>query len=312
MRRMPSPSQKIEARTFPAGFCTWNLWGGVSRYAATPLIVALSPGHSNITRFCPWSPIATGNHLDRAKKNSRSCSDNWHCWHFLSVFRHFGIHFAESFRMSKSSWMMDQNCSREMPSCSAIELAEIRRSSKISSCIWSIITGVVTALGRPGRVVSQIEKLPRLNWATQFLMVAYDGACYPNVSINMAWISFSTLPYRKKSLMRARISMLLKSRASPYMLPFSLCNKKRLAIRHVNRPPFPTTLSIPSYIGKLDGLRTYQHPLIGNTTFQLYAVPIESNISVRQQSMLNIPAKWIIQITEHSLCISLNCPLLIT
>ena len=39
--------------------------------------------------------------------------------------------------------------------------------------------------------------------------------------------------------------------ASPDMLPFSLCNKKRLAIRHMNRPLFPTTLSIPSYdIGK--------------------------------------------------------------
>ena len=31
--------------------------------------------------------------------------------------------------------------------------------------------------------------------------------------------------------------MLLKSRASPDMLPFSLCNKNRLAIRHMNRPP---------------------------------------------------------------------------
>jgi len=40
----------------------------VSRYAATPLIVALSPGHSDITRFRPWSPVATGNNLDRAKK----------------------------------------------------------------------------------------------------------------------------------------------------------------------------------------------------------------------------------------------------
>jgi len=40
----------------------------VSRYAATPLIVALSPGHSDITGFRPWSPIATGNNLDRAKK----------------------------------------------------------------------------------------------------------------------------------------------------------------------------------------------------------------------------------------------------
>jgi len=40
----------------------------VSRYAPTPLIVALSLGHSDITRFRPWLPIATGNHLDRAKK----------------------------------------------------------------------------------------------------------------------------------------------------------------------------------------------------------------------------------------------------
>jgi len=32
------------------------------------LIVALSPGHSDITRFRPWSPIATGNHLDHVEK----------------------------------------------------------------------------------------------------------------------------------------------------------------------------------------------------------------------------------------------------
>ena len=40
----------------------------MSRYAATPLIVALSPGHSDITGFSPWSPIATGNYLDRAEE----------------------------------------------------------------------------------------------------------------------------------------------------------------------------------------------------------------------------------------------------
>ena len=43
----------------------------MSRYAAIPLIVALSAGHSDITRFHPWSPIATGNHLDRAEKISK-------------------------------------------------------------------------------------------------------------------------------------------------------------------------------------------------------------------------------------------------
>jgi hypothetical protein len=47
------------------------------------------------------------------------------------------------------------------------------------------------------------------------------------------------------------------------MLPFSLCNKKSLAIRHMNRLLIPTTLSIPSYdIGKYVGLRTYQLLLV--------------------------------------------------
>jgi len=40
----------------------------VSCYAATPLIVALSLGHSDVTRFRPWSPITTGNHLDHTEK----------------------------------------------------------------------------------------------------------------------------------------------------------------------------------------------------------------------------------------------------
>jgi hypothetical protein len=45
--------------------------------------------------------------------------------------------------ISKSSWMMDPYRSREMPSCSAIDLDEVRPSSKISSWIWSITSGVV-------------------------------------------------------------------------------------------------------------------------------------------------------------------------
>jgi len=32
-------------------------------------------------------------------------------------------------------------------------------------------------LGRPGQGAPQVEKPPRLNWATQFMAAAYDGAC---------------------------------------------------------------------------------------------------------------------------------------
>jgi len=203
MRRMPSWYQKIEARTFLADFWTWNFWGqgGVSRYADTLLIVALSPGRSDITRLRPWSPIAPDRKsFGSRRKNSKICSDDWHRWRFWSAFRHFGTHFAESFCMSKSSWMMDLTRSREIPSCSAIDLAEIRQSSKMSSWIRSIISGVVIVLGRPGRGESRVEKSPCLNWATQFLTVVYDGACSPNVSFRMAWISFGPLRCRKKKL----------------------------------------------------------------------------------------------------------------
>ena len=54
--------------------------------------------------------------------------------------------------------------------------------------------------------------------------------------------------------------MLFESRASSDILPFSLSNKKRLAIRHMNRLPLPKKISIPSYdIGKYVGQRTFQH-----------------------------------------------------
>jgi len=43
----------------------------VSRHAATSLIVALSPGYSDITRFRPWSPVMTGNNLDHTDQVSK-------------------------------------------------------------------------------------------------------------------------------------------------------------------------------------------------------------------------------------------------
>jgi len=63
------------------------------------------------------------------------------------------------------------------------------------------------------------------------------------------WRKFPSAPClaEKKNLMTAHVLMLLKSRTLHDMLPFSLCNKKRLAIWHMNRPLFPTTLSILSY-----------------------------------------------------------------
>jgi hypothetical protein len=50
--------------------------------------------------------------------------------------------------------------------------------------VTCIYRGADKALARPEK--KQVEKSPRLNWVTQFLTVAYDGACSPNVSVRIA------------------------------------------------------------------------------------------------------------------------------
>ena len=183
------------------------------------------------------------------RKNSKSCSDDWHHWCFWSAFRHFGTHFAESFRMSKSSWMMDPTRSREMPNCSAIDLAKICQSSKISSnswWIWSIS-------GWPLFWVIQNKVHHRWKnhdvWTGPPSFWRWHSMVHASLMFLSEWREFPSAPCLggKKSLMTACFSMLLKSCASPDMLPCSLCNKKRLAFWHMNRPLFRTTLSNLSY-----------------------------------------------------------------
>jgi len=139
--RMPSWSQKIEARIFPADFCTRNFLGlgePLCRHSSDCYFVSESQWYNQVSSMVTNRDRKS---FGLRPKKSQTCSDDWHRWRFWSAFRHFATHFAESFRFSKSSWMMDPTRSREMPSCSAIDLAEIRRSSQISSWIWSIISG---------------------------------------------------------------------------------------------------------------------------------------------------------------------------
>jgi len=61
---------KNRGEKFFSGYLHSEFFGlvGVSRYATTPLIVALSPGHNDISNFLPRSTIAAGNHLNCAEK----------------------------------------------------------------------------------------------------------------------------------------------------------------------------------------------------------------------------------------------------
>ena len=62
------------------------------------------------------------------------------------------------------------------------------------------------------------------------------------------WLEFPFAPtLAEKNLKTVCVWMLLKSRAAPDMLPFSLCKKKRLANRYMKRPLLSTILLIPFY-----------------------------------------------------------------
>ena len=118
----------------------------------------------------------------------------------------------------------------------------------------------LTVLGRPGRGAPQVEKSPRLNWATQFLTVAYDGACSPNVSVRMAWISFGALPCRKIKLDdSSRLDVVEIKRVA---LHASFQQQEKTC----NSAHEQTSLSNDTIDSvrhrEVGGIRTYQHPLV--------------------------------------------------
>ena len=157
--------QKSRRELFQLIFSLWIFLGrgdSICRHSIDCCFVSGSYWYNHV--FFPWSPITSDKKLfGSCRKNSKCFSHEWHRWSFWSAFRHFRTDYTDISHMSRSSWMMYPTRSREMPHCSAIDLAKIRQSSKITSWIWSIISGVVTVLGRPGRGASQVEELPRLN-----------------------------------------------------------------------------------------------------------------------------------------------------
>jgi len=88
--------------------------------------------------------------------------------------------------------MMYPSLSREMPSCSAIDLGKIRRSSNFNSWIFSTISVVFSVLGLPGRDVTEMTKSRRFYWTTLFWRW-HKMVCSPNISFRIAWFSFRAL-----------------------------------------------------------------------------------------------------------------------
>ena len=62
-------------------------------------------------------------------------------------------------------------------------------------------------MGHPRRGASQVEISTRLNWATQFLTGAYDGADSPNVSIRLSCIFLRHIALLKKKIDSSRLDV---------------------------------------------------------------------------------------------------------
>jgi len=164
MRRVLSWSQNSRQKYFSGLFYSEFLWCGMSPYAATPLIV-FSSGHIDITTFRPWSAIATGNHLKVTEKISSVAQTVRTVKVFDTRSRITGtlrgvFPHVQSFINDDTIHFMWQ------PSSAAIDWAKIRLSTKIGSWSFSIIFGVVTFTGCPGRGASRVWKSPRSNWTT--------------------------------------------------------------------------------------------------------------------------------------------------
>ena len=196
-----------------------------------------------------------------------------------------------------------------MLSCSAIDLAKIRRSSKISSWIWSIISDVVTAFDRPVRGASQVEKI------TTFKLdhPVFDGGlrwcifplCFFQNSVNF----LRRLALQKKNWWQfaSRCCWNRERRLTCFLS--ALVTRKDLQFGTWTDPLFPTTLSIPSYnIGKYVELRNYHPPsyrLHGNTAYFLMIHMLHTNptgtFGISEESFLMLHMFTLLQIREKFL-----------
>ena len=195
---------------FSSGFFLLGiLWGGVSRHAATPLIVTLSPGHRDITRFLPWSPIATGIHLIRTEKIPKFAPTPGPLMFLIRVqaFRDPLRAELPNVQIFMNDWPNPLTQGTQLlsywfsqnPAVFQYYFANFINNLRGVHCFGSSRTRRITG-----------RKSPRLNWATQCLTVAYDGAYSRNFSVRMQWISLCDLPCGEKKRDSSRLDIVEK------------------------------------------------------------------------------------------------------
>jgi hypothetical protein len=201
MRRMTSWPKKIKAGGFPADFCNQNFLGWVEslcRHSIDCCFVSRS--------YCYNQVLSMVNNHKR-KSYRLQCAKNISkvspTTDTVEIFYpRSGISRPTTWRASACPdlhewWTEPRSC--EMPSCLAIDTAEIRRSSKINLSVWSLSLRLGHCFGSSRMKHLTGGNITMFKLGHRVLTVAYNGACSPNVSVRMVCISFGALPCRKKN-----------------------------------------------------------------------------------------------------------------
>ena len=179
------PKIKSRRELFQRSFALGIFWGGVSHYAATPLIATFSPVYSDITRFRPWSSITTGNNLDSAKQIPKLLRQVApltfliHVQAFRDPLRGELPHVQNFMNDGHNPLTWDAQLLIYLFSWNLAvfqdKLVNLMNNFRGSHCFGSFRTRRITG-----------GKITTFKMATLFLTVAYNGACSLNVFVRMA------------------------------------------------------------------------------------------------------------------------------
>ena len=180
MRRMSSWYQTVESTNFRVYLCTRNFLGPGEQLCSIPLIVALSPGQYYTTEF----RFVHCQQIRRERKSFGSGRENSKMLFLPQATWMFSIRvqaFRDPLRREVPHVQIFMNGGPNALTWHAHLLSywfsqnpEVFKN-KLVNLINNFV--VVSVLGSPGRGVTQVEKSPRLMWATQISTATYCGVC---------------------------------------------------------------------------------------------------------------------------------------
>ena len=136
-----------------------------------------------------------------------SSAHTWTRWSRLSLFKRRGTNFAAIHLMFSSSARMRWYDPYDSPTWLQTSWIVCLLSSRITSCTFTIISGVVHVYRRPECLSSSTDSRPSLKCLNHSNVLAWLKACSPKVSFSIWWASAAVLLSLKQSLIQILCSL---------------------------------------------------------------------------------------------------------